>query len=173
MHTYTRIRTHIKDDTACHYPNSQPHQPKESWMLPAISAFSRSQPPGEHCWDSGTYSKGVIPMVTTGFLGFPVAPKQESTLCLMCSQPLKKFFLKTHLSFETRRCVYLEILLKSKIWNNKKVALACCLRKQQTGIRKTHTHSNFTTKKSLGVSGLQKRERDKSVFIRVKAKLPQ
>lgn len=103
-------------------------------------------------------------MVEIVFSCFPVIPQQESTF--NTSAAFKKILLKTHLTSETRRCVYLELLLKFNIQSNKKVALECCVHKHQQEPKKgVFTDISQPKERSLGgLSALKKKKKDKSVY---------
>lgn len=81
----------------------------------------------------------------------------------------KKIILKTHTSSKTRRCIYLELLSKSNMRNNKKVALEYSLHKHQHEPEK-----GLQTPTSQPKEGGGGREggKGKSACIRLKGKLP-
>lgn len=67
----------------------------------------------------------------------------------------KKIMLKTHTSSKTRRCIYLELLSKSNMRNNKKVALEYSLHKHQ---HEPEKGTNFTTKRGGRREGGRERQ---------------
>lgn len=143
------IYTH-SENTACNHPYSQPRSAKKFSDAPCyFSSLGHTSPqralPRLWVLQRWSYSYGN----DSGFLYFPVAPKQEGHLNMLAA--LKKLLHKTHLSSEIRRRVYLKLLLQSNIQTNKTVTLECCLHQHQQKPKKRYIHSNFTTKgKALG-----------------------
>lgn len=88
-------------------------------------------PLGQHPWDSGTYREGLIPMVTRLVSMLSSSPRIRKHTLFNMLAAFKKIILKTHTSSKTRRCIYLELLSKSNMRNNKKVALEYSLHKHQ------------------------------------------
>lgn len=162
-HISTHVQT-FRENTDCNHPYSQLHSTQKVLDAPCYFGslwISTPHPPPapaqkEHSWDSGT-NREIIPMVeilvSHAFQQPPNKKAPSNT-----SGAFKKFFLKTHLTSETRRRVYLELLLKFNIQNNKKVALECYVQ-TSTGTKKGCIHSNFKTKwkKPWGLSPLKKK----------------
>ena len=112
-------------------------------------------------------------MVTSLVSMLPSSPRIRKHTLFNMLAAFKKIILKTHTSSKTRRCIYLELLSKSNMRNNKKVALEYSLHKHQHEPEKGKLTTTSQPKERGGrEEGGREGGKDKSVFIRVKGKLP-